>query len=1078
MSVILIIMMIPSYVSAEDIPLEESGIFLYRIRNESNLHGGKALRVETSFDYSALNMIASVPVQSGDMVAYSVTTNATTSSIIKVTVDVNDNGSFESDELSSILEVPAFDSEITQIFDITIADEYIAITPRQYQDYSVVIKDVEGNTVNDVYSYYDPISSGMKRLTVYIPDSGTYKIGINGINEENETPVPISYGPDNDNFQYDVNTDLLTVGELGEYESALLFGNVHGNVNLTVIAYRDKLGLLEIKTPDGEPFTGETRVFSETLFTGHGNVSLSSDYLAYEGILPILIRDDYVGVDYAYLVISPENTEMTNYANTPFLDITSKLNSVANRVVDLGSISFQTPSYTGYVYRSDDVTPVSETHVSVTTAYTGDQLGLDQVYYVAANGSGNEFYIAPLGEDFSNDLAIRIMKSGSDFKTIDAKLSLSETEGRFVEPRTQLIVTMNDDSGALLPDGIKSIQAIIFRDDVEVGGELGRTQGNQLEVGGFEEGDLVTLWFNLNTGSFDHMKLYDSSWVTFEYTDEPGNYFCTDKGGNTIHYTVDAEGVMHLSLKAQKSQLFGRVKMGDSYVQDNLYVKILDPETRNLIAWGSAHPAFIPDSEILNGVISIAHDFPLEGEYIISVEDPKDTIYYTGTEFKVTFPLTQDLIIELPESRAFGKIKLSADDETTVFDRVYVNIFDENSKYIKNARVRDDGYFSAGELFEGKYFAKVFVSPYSGLSARYATSKMHMFELDSTSNKVEFLVPLVETIGKGTVYAPDMNAVTEAWVNIINVQGTVVESVKTNGLGEFSIPALKDGKYTLKALGSWGYFDSLAQAITISDNTITGSTTLKLTEAQLFGAIYDDMNELTSGTVYIYDAQNNLVTTTYSFDGYYATGGFVNGNYFIQVKPDNSSYDTTEMIPFTQDDSRNWQDISIVLKRADYSGRIFTVSETPVTKGWVHLYKDLSYVKSVSINEDGSYSIGGIDASGSYTFMAESQGQWSKMMPIGDNKVNDITLETEQVVQGVLKLDGDLFSKGNFVIYDSNHVALVSSSTNAFGEFILVGLNPGNYHVAVVMDEAYYLAEMVVESGNNSMGTITLIKGE
>lgn len=1063
-------MMMPMYVSAEDIPLEVTGKFLYRIWNESTLHEGKALQLETSFDYNTVSTTASVP---GDMIAYQVATNATTSSIIKVTVDgVGPSGS---------LEVPAFDSEIIQIFDVMISDGAVAIIPRQYQDYSVEINDVDGNPVEDIYSYYDPNYFGMKRLTVYIPDSGTYRIGINGINEENETPVPISYGPDNDNFQYSANTDSLTVGKLGEDESALLFGNVHENVQLLVFAYRDKLGLLELKTPDGELFTGETQVYSETLFTGHGNVSLSSYYTAYEGILPIFIRDDYVGVDYAYLVISPVNTETPVYANTPFIDITTKLNTVSTQVIDLGSASLQWPSFTGSVYRSDDETPVFETHVYVTTTYTGDQLDLDQVYYVAAKGSGNKFYIAPLGTEFSNDLEIRIMKFDSDFKTIDAKISHSETEGRFVEPKTQLIVTMNDNLGEPLPFGQKSIQAIILRKNISVGVELGRTHENQLEVGGFEEGDLVTLWFNLNTGSFDHMRLYDSSWVTFEYTDVPGNYTLTDKGDNTIHYTVDDAGVMHLSLNAQRSQLFGRVKMGDSYVQDNLYVKILDSETRNLIAMGSAYPSFSLDSEILYGVISIAHDFPLVGEYIISVEDPKDTIFYTGTEFKITFPLAQDLIIELPESRAYGKVQLTPKDEEDFknnFLRVFVNIFDRNGKYIKNARVRNDGLFSAGELPNGRYFAKVFVSPFSPLAGNYATSKMHTFELDSTSNKVEFLVPLVETIGKGNVYTHTNDQAEETWVNIMNTQGTIVESVKTNESGEFSIPALKDGKYTLKALGSWGSFDSFAQAITISDNTITGSTTLKLTEAQLYGAIYDDMNELTSGTVYIYDAQSNLVTSTYSFDGYYATGGFVNGNYFIQVKPDNSSYDTTEMIPFTQDDSRNWQDISIILKRADYSGRIFTASETPVTEGWVHLYKDLSYVKSVSINEDGSYSIGGIDASGAYTIMAESQGQWSKMMPIGDKKVNDITLETEQVVQGVLKLDGDLFSKGNFVIYSSNYVALMSSSTNAFGEFTLVGLEPGTYHIAAIMGDVYFMAEMAVVKGINTVRTITLIKGE
>lgn len=964
---------------------------------------------------------------------------------------------------------------------------YINGTPDKYEDYTIRVENLDGTENKGVFSYYDN-SNNHKRIVVYVPESSENKLLIHGVNGEEKTKLSVSLNEnDSSRLSYDETTDILSVGSvLGGYGD-YFWGTIDDEISLDLRSYKGNLGVMDISTPDGTPYTGEVNLATMYKFTGYGNSGSFSSGSAFNGKLAFPIRTDFIGLDYAYVVVSPLNQGNSKYANTPFVDLTSNISTPQEGVYDLGEASLQQAMYTGRVYAYDGVTPVTNIHVMATGHYKGTKFDFNTIEFSPSYGTTDigwdTFYFAPLGPDFTDDLTIRIVKFNSDFQTLDAELKLSDGEGTFVETAPQIIVHMYDDQGQLLPEGSgldRSMQAMIKRGSNYIHSSLTQNNTSTARVGGFEEGDEVSMWLNLDVGDFDHLRLLGSNRVKFTYTSFPGTYEAIDDGGNIIPFIVDENGIMHIDFHTQKSQLFGWVKMGDQFADSGLRVSVLDPITREIVAFSNTHSAGgFNGEEVMHGVVSIGHHTKLDGEYIIFLEDPSDTVNYSGTEFKVNFPLDEDLTIQLPESRAFGKVQLSEVDEIIFannFLRVFVNIFNENGKYIKNARVRNDGLFSVGELLDGRYFAKVYVSPFSPLAEKYATSKMHMFELNSGMDKFEFNTPLIQTIGKGMVKTPGNEPVMETWVNIINAQGIIIESVKTNSNGEFPIPMLKDGKYTFKALGNYGYFDSIGKEIVVENSSVNEIPLLHLSTEQIVGTILNDQETPTAGTIFIFDELKKLVTSVYSDTGHFALGGLSIGKYYVQVKPENGVFDSSEMLSFIYEGTLKF--ITIELTKTEYSGHVLDPMGNPVSEGWVHLYKNMQYVKSVSIDSEGSYAIGGIDTSETFTVLAESMNQLSDMTSIGENKVLDIILGSGEAISGVLMINDEIFSKGKFVIYNSKHEAIFSSITNVFGEFALIGLEPGTYYVVVIMGESYFIKEISIVTENSELGTINLTEGE
>lgn len=953
-----------------------------------------------------------------------------------------------------------------------------------YDSYTIEMTDLDGTPIIDGYAYYSELEN---RFRVYLPENSETLVKAYGLNGNERTLLDISFAGDKESsVAYDSDLGIMSVGPvLGGY-SDTNNGTVDGSINMDVYTYSGNLGRVDITTPDGTPYSGRVMMTTMYKFTNSESSGSLHDAYVHDGELLFPIQTDFIGIDYAYIVVSPTNTETTKYANTPFVDMTEAMSILQEGIYSLGQTRFQEAVFIGSIFDKNQE-PVDGTMSMATGFYTGDAYGFNSVEFNGSNGAGdnaNEIYFAPLGEGFEETMHLKIHKPHSDFQLIETSIDLSEGSKEFHEVPSQIQIEILNAEGELLVEGSgydRTVYASVENDPNRFHMQLTTDNQSTSTVGGFIEGDEVTMWLHLDIGDFDHLKLLSGNKVTFTYTSIPGNYKAVDEAGKIIPYIVDSDGLMHLKLQAQKAQLFGRVMLGDRYVDTHLQVSILDPVTGAQIAASSVrNSGGYNNQEVMYGVISIGYREMLVGDYIVKVEDPKNTIEYTGTEILMTFPLEEDVLIDLPKSRAFGKVQLTGEDEALFanrFIRVFVNIFDENGTYVKNALVRNDGYFSAGKLPNGRYFAKVFVSPFSPLVQKYASSKMHTFELSNTVEVVDFRVPLVQTMGSGTIETPDASPATQVWVNIMNAQGTVVESVKTDDQGKFSIPVLENGKYSIKALGNGRYFDSISYDLVVENKGLKSVPEIKLTNLQVYGTIADAQGTPLVSDILVYDLSKNLITSTQTDqNGNYGIGGLSNGNYTIQAIPLNKDFDTTELEGFSFEGNVLKMDLDVA--EAKFTGRVFKSEGNPAQNGWVHFYHNLQYVKSIKINSDGTYAVGGIDTSGTYTALAEVNNQMSEMLTIKDKKIEDIVIASELPLQGVLSIDGQALSRIKFVVYDAGQNPILQSRTNVFGEFSIKGLDEGSYTFAVFMGDVYYVGEIASDGNGGNAGTVTLIRGE
>ena len=452
--------------------------------------------------------------------------------------------------------------------------------------------------------------------------------------------------------------------------------------------------------------------------------------------------------------------------------------------------------------------------------------------------------------------------------------------------------------------------------------------------------------------------------MTFTFTEIPGTYEAVDSQGETINYTVDSQGISQLSLLARKTQLYAKVYQGLTPVSGGVMATLMDDQNQT-VASGRVHSGqFVGE-----GIINLGAETDLVGTYTLVLSNPENTVNYYGKSYHVTLPLTEELVIQMPESRVFGQLSMLPEDEVLFnnsINRVYVNIFDATGKFVKNALVRNDGLFTAGNLAVGKYYSKVFISPQSNIASKYNSSKMQIFEVTEGTDKATFALPLYQVIHTGHVVDPNGDAFGGTWVRLYNAQNVEVEAILANDLGEFQIPRMPDGQYTAKAFGFGGLLDSTFHDFEIKNGAIIGNVQLTLSTAELTGRVVSDVNNVVNGIegidVLLYDTDLNYITAVKTLaDGTYQFGGLSQGDYLIQARPSASSpWVTSDLIKITY--AGTLLNTDITMTAGTITGRVLTPQNVATGDAWVHLYEDARYLKSLPVDENGAFKLGALDA--------------------------------------------------------------------------------------------------------------------
>lgn len=959
-----------------------------------------------------------------------------------------------------------------------------------YQDYKITVTDSSGALIDKAIAFYD---SNRDQIQLYLPESTNASIDIIGLQDGEEVTGPLSFTIDNSslpNHKFDQETQTLNLGSTQHGYMDTLYGQLENGPGLALKVFKGKMGTIHLNDIDGEPYNGEVYYsISYQMMDGYGEASASNDY-AFEGRIYFPMQDDFLGLNFAYIVVSPfVRTGQKVQANTPWFEITDKINDNTSIYYDLGTTQFQKPQFTGYLYESDQSTPLNNVEVYLTNrTFIQDDILLDVFMspgVVEQDGNTNIFYLASLGELFNSEYYLETSTFGDNMMSIQSTIDLAtQTSGNYFIPEDQITISMKDPDGNLLEE----INGYGKQINMSVNGSnttnIYSGYYSTVSFGGLKNGDEVELQLKLNLGDYDALQLSDSLRISFVYNEDHSKIEMRDSAGQPVEFTTDEEGLLCFDLYARPSQFIGRVYQGDVPVTDGVSAKLIDADSNEVVAEGYVHS----NLTLGDGILNLGAETNLSGDYILRLSDPKNTVEYYGADFEVQLPQNMDEILrfDMPASTVYGQLKLDAQDESAsenLIDRVYVNIFNAAGKFIKNVSVRNDGMFTMGSMEEGKYFAKAFISPISSLVDRYCSSKMSIFEIIDSNQQMTIEVPLAPIGGKGYVIKPDETGFdSDVWVRIYNAQGVEIEALKANWFGEFQIPVLPEGNYKIKAFAADGYMDSITSDLFMNDDG-TYFALLELTEPQLTGNISDENDNFLPGVqILLFDSQMNLVSSTETDpNGNYAFGGLVSGNYYLQAQPTTSgTYVTTERMPLTYLGGVVAQNLT--LESVQLTGSVNNPDGSTAISGWVHVYADGNYDRSVRIDADGKFYLGALDAGVDYQVFAQDDlGQFGSSIQTAIETDQPVTLQfrdKEIDEYGILKFNSEILSNTKYILYNAEGQALYQSMTNVFGEVTLSDLASGEYTLVVPMDNDFYYVKLQLRNDGQAVGDLVLIRGE
>lgn len=916
---------------------------------------------------------------------------------------------------------------------------------------------------------------------IFLKANKTYEVEVIAYNRAgNKVPVDNAVIDVGSNFgtdpifeekdgKYSLTTAHIS-GGYGDYFTGKITVNDNAyQKNISVNTYKGKLLLLELNDFNDNPYNGWVNYhINYALDAGSSGSSFgtgsSSDGRAYKGVLPIPMQDGYVGVNYAYIIAAPKHT--IAMANTKFVDVTdalTELMSVESVGLDTPAV-FQKPEFTGTVYTRDDAA-WDGIFGDFYSKYDGEYLGIDFVSGPAAV-DGNQFVLAGLGEDFSRTFELSIGAHELDQISINERaVAIDDKTQDFKSPMPAVIGKLLDpDTGEKIINGSgRDTNVIVSGDDrFEY-----NTDNAEFLLKELENNRTYQIYAYIEPGDFYDQKLTDTKKYEFVYDDTKNEIDLTSvHGDETITMTKDeSTGVYELNLKATKSILRGRVFKGTKNSPMTTYtnVSLYDAQGALVSRSYTTSSQFVDENDN-QGYFMLGGRTIEPGTYYVEVDVPIDSIDYSDYRQKVKLPLAENetLNIILPETKIHGNIVGEGGFESV--RNVYVNIFDAFGNYIKNGRVRADGKFAVGNLDAGKYYSKVFVSPYSDLSEEYTSSKKVAFEVVK-DEKVNFDVPLTQKMYSGTL----MKATGDNWIRIFDAEMNTVEAVKSNDNGKFNLPLLDDGEYFIKAYGN-NKFDSILKPFTVRAGEVSGlNDTLALSsDPSVQINLVNDAAAALDGEVIVYDANKKFLTFAESDAGQVAIGGLNAGTYFIEVKPFDENYTRSEFVEITIEDT--FKQTTVELSEASIAGTINAEA------GWVYLLRDNTIVSTSEIVK-GNFSLPTLQADVTYEVYAVPEDQ--ELYETARKEITSTTESLDLVASNVSAIRGSVLKddkavEGQIVyLYDGANQAVDSVKTDIFGGFYFNNIPSGNYKL-VLPTQSDAIIEEVEYSNEEEVIDLTL----
>lgn len=858
---------------------------------------------------------------------------------------------------------------------------------------------------------------------------------------------PLEYNIDGDKIS--ITTKGVQGGYGDEYLGMLKVDDYV--LDLKVSTYKGAIGVFEVQTPSGEKYPDESigykigYNFKDQAGNSFGDGSSSgSDVIDGELIIPV--RSDYVEMSYAYIVGLPKKSKYANSEVVFFekdLDLNKKVIKIEEPIV------VQEPVFTGTLKLPD-----GSDWEGCIVDFDVEYLGSLDLYSI---GFGmfleeNTFNLAPLGEDFSSLYEMEVKSFNNEGAPLKSSLNIDDTSGVFFSPSVQLSGELLTPDGDRIPTGSgrdAKIKINLLSEERYEVFDSGYTDNGFYEISGLVDGEVYEAYVHLDLGDFDDQRLTDGLGYRFTYVES------SDVLEVYNPYTGENEIMAkdNMNFKATYAQLAGNLYRGDILYDDYLEISIYDSNNNFIVSDVTHSSEHI--SEDNYGVYMLGSVQDLSGEYTLEVEAPKNTIEYTGFTKKLKLPLNSeekyDYDLHLVKTKVSGKIV--GKESLGNVRRVYVNIFDEYGNYIKNGRVRSDGVFAVGNLEEGRYYAKAFVSPYSELSYRYMTSEKVAFEVPK-DGKVDFELPLKEKMEIITIKNNEGNT----WVRIFDQRMNEVEAIQTKYNGELKIPALEDGTYYFKAYGK-EKLDSVLVRGVVSKKELTLEEELALEETYNLKVTLADNQE---GEVIVFDEHKNFLSFNTTENGIAKFGGLSNGKHFVKVNPLNSNLVET---PFIEVEINEVLEKTIEINAAELVGQVSN-SES----GWVYLLRNGKVISTHKV-EKNEFKLSGIVEGEEYSIYATGKEGFP-------SEIKKITKASENILlnlRSVPSIKGKITEENIKVyLYDEAQKSVASTKTNMFGEFFFMDIEDGTYNLVVEDEDGPDYLKIINVEGTTDLGQLTI----
>jgi hypothetical protein len=453
------------------------------------------------------------------------------------------------------------------------------------------------------------------------------------------------------------------------------------------------------------------------------------------------------------------------------------------------------------------------------------------------------------------------------------------------------------------------------------------------------------------------------------------------------------------------------------------------------------------------------------GKFYITVCSDEDNPYSDSPVYEINViddntPIVQDLVLTKPQIR--GQIR-KPDDSGGI--RGYLNLYDENNKYLKHISTDSQGNFKIGALDEGNY--RIVASPYYDDSWKYIESDAVDITIPYTGSDLKIF--LKAPFLTGTVYNADGTEATDGWIEVVQYTNGYREYIESNSIrqGKYAIGNLPDGTYSIKARAysndNKNNCDSEEVEFTVTGGVASSSTIdLHFVGPQLTGNVLKpDGTNAKYGYIRVNDEIGEYVTdVSVSRSGAFNIAGLSDGNYEMIAYPDwNSKYSPSLPYSFSISGGQYaGNNPEIYLSQAQLEILVQDPDSNPEQDARVEVRgSDGRWVLSKGANTSGKAYIGGL-SDGQYKITAYPS--WSNADCVKSNEITvviengtflggtlSISLNRPQITGTVKKPDGTTTDRAYLQVYTVTGRWITSVDVKNNGSFAIGALQDGTYKI-------------------------------